>query len=101
MVQTHNNTTRLRKQSECAILPNLTIEAIQHGIRVLDVLLCLLSHVEDRTITTRAKNVLKRGCNVPCECGRSFNDSLGAATLDTAGIVSTDARTGPAARTPS
>ena len=101
MVQTHNNTTRLRKQCECAILPNLTIEAIQHGIRILDVLLCLFSHVEDRTVTTRAKDVLRRGRQVLHRCGRSFNDSLGAATLDTAGIVSTDARTGPAARTPS
>ena len=62
----------VRQQDDCAEtkpirhhLPYLALKAVQDSIRVLDVLLRLLSHVEDRTVTARTQHVLVQRALTP------------------------------------
>ena len=40
-------------------LPIITVKALQYFVRIFDVLLRLLAHVENRAVFTSAKNVLR------------------------------------------
>ena len=68
---TDSMTTKPEKKSKmhstnvCGTLPNLALEPLQHGIRVLNVLLRLLPHVEDGAIATGAEDILMQRSLAP------------------------------------
>lgn len=82
-----------------AISPRVVVKPPQCRICVFNIFLSLLSHIENRAITTRAENILDQTFRTNRFAKGGAGGIPGVTIPDTADIVSKDERSALAART--